>query len=43
MSNFEKNFKLYLNAGLPILYVDTFEDANAKKLIEKICKQNDRK
>ena len=35
MSNFEKDFNLYLNAGLPILYVDTFEDDKAKKTYRK--------
>ena len=42
MRKFELNFVRYLNAGFPILYVDTFEDGKAKKIIHDICRQNGR-
>ena len=42
MRNFELNFVRYINAGFPILYVDTFENSKAKKIIHDICRQNGR-
>lgn len=42
MRNFGRNLIRYTDAGLPILYVDTFEDDKAKEIIQKICKENHR-
>lgn len=42
MGMFEENFKRYINAGLPIIYVDTLEDDTAKKIVLKICQDNGR-
>ncbi len=40
MRSFEQNFIRYLNASFPILYIDTFEDNKAKKIIHEICDKN---
>ena len=40
MRSFEQNFIRYLNASFPILYIDTFEDDKAKKIIHEICDKN---
>ena len=40
MKSFERSFIRYLNAGFPILYIDTFESGKAKKIIHEICRQN---
>lgn len=40
MSSFEQNFIRYINAGFPILYVETFEDDKTKKIIHEICQNN---
>ena len=42
MKNFEKNLIRYMDAGLPILYIDTFEDDKAKEIIQRVCKDNHR-
>ena len=42
MKTFERNFIRYTDAGLPILYVDTFEDDKAKEIIHKICLKHGR-
>lgn len=42
MRSFEQSFIRYLNAGFPIIYVDTFEDDKAKKIIHELCQQNGR-
>lgn len=42
MKNFERDLIRYTDAGLPILYIDTFEDDKAKKTIQKVCKDNHR-
>ena len=42
MRSFEQNFIRYLNASFPILYIDTFEDDKAKKIIHELCQQNGR-
>lgn len=42
MKVFERNFVRYTDAGLPILYVDTFEDDKAKKIIRELCRKNHR-
>ena len=42
MKNFEKNLIRYMDAGLPILYIDTFEDDKAKGIIQRVCKDNHR-
>ena len=39
MRTFEQNFIRYLNAGFPIIYIDTSEDDKAKYIIHDICKQ----
>lgn len=39
---FRKDFMRYTDAGLPVLYVDTFEDDKAKKIVREICKQSRR-
>ena len=40
MKVFERNFVRYTDAGLAILYVDTFEDDRAKKIIRELCRKN---
>ena len=42
MKTFRKNFVRYTDAGLPILYVDTFEGDKAKKIIRELCKEHRR-
>ena len=42
MKNFERDLIRYTDAGLPILYIDTFEDDKAKKIIQRVCKDNHR-
>ena len=42
MENFKRNFTRYTDAGLPILYVDTFESNRTKGTIREICTQNRR-
>ena len=42
MRSFEQNFIRYLNAGFSILYVDTFEDNKAKRIIHELCQKNGR-
>ena len=40
MTNFEKNFMRYMDAGIPILYIDTLEDDKACEIIHEMCKEN---
>lgn len=42
MQTFKQNFIRYTDAGLPILYVDTFEDDKAKEIIHELCTQHQR-
>ena len=42
MKIFRKNFVRYIDAGLPILYVDTFEGDKAKEIIRELCSQHRR-
>ena len=42
MKTFRRNFVRYTDAGLPILYVDTFEDDKAEKIIRELCEQHRR-
>lgn len=42
MKEFEKIFVRYLNAKLPVIYVDTLEDDQAKEIIFKICRNDNR-
>ena len=37
MKTFKRNFIRYTDAGLPILYVDTFEENKAKEIIHELC------
>lgn len=40
MTHFQEQFLSYLNAGLPIIYVDSFEAEKVKELIQEIiCKR----
>lgn len=40
MTNFEKNFMRYVDAGIPILYIDTLEDDKACEIIHEVCNKN---
>lgn len=40
MTNFEKNFMRYVDAGIPILYIDTLEDDKACEIIHEVCDKN---
>ena len=40
MMTFKRNLVRYADAGLPILYVDTFEEDRAKKIICELCKEH---
>ena len=42
MAKFEKTFTRYLDAVLPVIYVDTLEDDKAKEIIFKICQNDNR-
>ena len=42
MKTFKRNFVRYTDAGLPILYIDTFEDDKAKEIIRELCRQHRR-
>ena len=42
MQTFKRNFVRYADAGLPILYVDTFEDDRAEKIVREICAEHNR-
>ena len=42
MKIFRKNFVRYIDAGLPILYVDTFEGYKTKEIIRELCSQHRR-
>ena len=42
MKTFERDLVRYTDAGLPILYVDTFEEDKAKEIIHRLCKEHDR-
>ena len=42
MNTFEKNLIRYTEAGLPILYIDTFEDDRAEKIIRELCRKHQR-
>lgn len=42
MKTFKKNFVRYTDAGLPILYVDTFENDKAAEIIRELCRQHRR-
>ena len=42
MKTFRRNFVRYTDAGLPILYVDTFESDKAEKIIRELCDQHRR-
>ena len=40
MTHFQEQFLRYLNAGIPIIYVDSFEAEKVKELIQEIiCKR----
>lgn len=42
MKTFRRNFVRYTDAGLPMLYVDTFEGDRARKIIHELCQQTHR-
>ena len=42
MKTFERDLVRYTEAGLPILYVDTFEDDRAEKIIRGLCQKHHR-
>lgn len=42
MKTFRRNFVRYIDAGLPVLYVDTFEGDKAKEIIRELCSQHRR-
>ena len=42
MGKFEREFVRYMDAGVPILYIDTFEDNKAGEMIRKLCQQSNR-
>lgn len=43
MANFKETLQHYIDAALPIVYVDTMEDDKAAAIIKKIAKNNGRK
>ena len=42
MKKFKRNFTRYVDAGLPIIYVDTFEDDRAEEIIREMCREHNR-
>lgn len=42
MEIFKRDFVRYTDAGLPMLYVDTFEGDRARKIIHELCQQTHR-
>lgn len=42
MKTFKRNLVRYADAGLPIIYIDTFEEDKAKEIICELCRQNRR-
>ena len=42
MKTFRRNFIRYADSGLPILYVDTFEDDRAEKIVRELCAEYNR-
>ena len=42
MKKFSRDFVRYTDAGLPILYVDTFEEIKTKDTVRALCKKNNR-
>lgn len=42
MGKFERNFVKFIDAGLPILYVDTFAEDEGKEIIINLCKEINR-
>lgn len=43
MADFKENLQYYIDAALPIVYVDTMEDDKISAIIKKIAKSNGRK
>lgn len=42
MEIFKRDFVRYTDAGLPMLYIDTFEGDRARKIIHELCQQTHR-